>query len=380
MNKKLMTAASLVVSGMLALTGCNSSGGGIKSDGEKNNYDETVVATVDGQDITLADFNFAYYENAAQYQQYYQLYMGIEDWENQELEGKTCGELVRENALEEMKQLIVTQQKAKEYDVLIDDELVEQVKNQKNSVIENNFGGDEQYQQYLKEYFTSDYAIDKYLQRAAVLTNLFEKLSEDGGECAVSDDEVEYNDDKYIKANHVLIQISDDVTDEQALAKANEVVSKLNAGEDMAKLIEEYGEDPGMEDQDYYVFEEGEMVDEFYQGAKALKPGEFTQTPVKTSYGYHVIKRYPLENTDEKFTELKQSKAQEKFMDMLEGWVEKASVTVDDDAIDKALAAQKEELAKMQEEAKQTAADSDSYALPEENEDADVPEQDNTEE
>lgn len=344
MNRKFIGIASIVIGAMMALNGCGSKSSDSLNTGEKNSYDETVVATVNGVDVTLADFNFAYYENAAQYQQYYQYYMGIDDWESQELDGKTCGELVRENAVDEMKQLIVAQQKAKEYGIEVDSEMADEVRTQKNSVIENNFGGDEAYQEYLASYFTSDYAVEKYLQRATLLTDLYEKMSQDGEECAVDEDEAwaDY-EENYVKASHVLIQVSDDVTSEQALAKAQEVVSKLNAGEDMAKLIEEYGEDPGMEESDYYVFTEGEMVDEFYEAAKALEVGEYTQEPVESSYGYHVIYRHALDKTDEEYTDLLSSKSQEKFMDLLEGWTEEAQAEIDDDAIDAALAKQKEE-------------------------------------
>lgn len=340
MNRKLMSAAALFMSGALALAGCSVKKNAVT--GKTNDYDKTVVATVAGEDITLADFNFAYYSNAAQYQQYY-AYMGIEDWESQELDGVTCGDYVRESAVTEMKQLIVTEQKAKEYGIEADADMIEDVRAQKDEVIEQNFGGDEGYQEYLTTYFTSDAAIEKYLLRASVLNTLFEQLSETGGECEVTAEEIEYNDDNYLKVKHVLIKTSDDVTSEDALAKANEVIAKLNAGEDMDKLVEEYGEDPGMESQDYYVFGEGEMVDEFYEASKALEIGAWSQEPVESSYGYHVIYRYALDESDDKFSELKTTKAQEKFMELLEDWTEGVEETIYDDVIDEALAAQKEE-------------------------------------
>ncbi len=344
MNKKFMSAAALLISGVMVFSGC-----GTKSEsGETNDYDKTVVATVNGEEAKLSDFNFVYYSNAAQFEQYYAMYMGVEDWENETLDGEdqTCGEYVRENAVTELKQLIVAQQKAKEYGIKADKALAEEVTTQKNSVIENNFGGEDGYNEYLASYYTSDAAIERYLTRASIINSLLEKLSEKGGECEVKDDELDYNDDNYLKVKHVLIstQADDDgntLTDEEALAKANEVIAKLDAGEDMDKLIEEYNDDPGMEQQDYYVFGEGEMVDEFYQASKALEKGAYTKEPVKSSYGYHVIYRYELDKNDDKFQELKESKAQEKFMELLETWTDEAKATVNDEDIDKALEAQK---------------------------------------
>ncbi len=355
MNKKIVSAAALLMSGVMVFSGCETK----KESGETNDYDKTVVATVNGEEAKLSDFNFVYYTNAAQFEQYYTMYMGIEDWENETLEGEdqTCGEYVRENAVKELQQLMVAQQKAKEYGIKADKKLAEEVTSQKDGVIENNFGGDEGYKEYLDSYYTSDAAIERYLTRASIINDLLEKMSEKGGECEVKDEELEYNDDKYLKVKHVLVSTQADeegntLTDEEALAKANEVIAKLDAGEDMDKLIEEYNDDPGMEQQDYYVFGEGEMVDEFYQASKALEKGAWSKEPVKSSYGYHVIYRYELDKKDDKFAELKQTKAQEKFMELLEKWADEAEVTVKDKDIDKALEAQKADKKAKQEAAK----------------------------
>ncbi len=368
MNSKFKALAALAVSGAMALSGCHFVGkpneDGVISDAESNKYDETVVAEVNGQDMTLADFNFMYYNNAAQIQYNYAS-MGIYDWENQQYvgddekyAGKNYGEVVRQVTVDQMSQFIVAQQKAKEYDILVDDDVVEAADKQKQSLISQNFGGDEEeYKNYLDYCFISDYTVEKYMQRSQVIMELMDRLSQEGEICAVTEDEV---DDQYLKASHVLILVDDDTTDEQALAKANEVVAKLDAGEDMAKLIEEYGEDPGMEQQDYYVFTEGEMVDEFYQGTKALGPNEYTRTPVKTDYGYHVIYRYPLTKGVDGYDEAESNLVARKFSDAMEQWVETASTKIYDDVLDEALASQQEELeaeqqAAMEQQAQQAA-------------------------
>lgn len=346
MNRKFVSAAALLMSGVMVFSGC-----------DRNVYDKTVVGTVGGEKIKLSDYNFAYYSNAAQFEQYYTMYMGIEDWESQTLEedGQTCGEYVRESAITEAKQLIVAEMKAKEYGITADKARKSEVKEQKERVIEENFGGEEGYQEYLDTYYTSDAAIERYLLRASIINELLEKMSEEGGECEVTEEEIGYTDDNYLKVKHVLVQTSDEVGDEDALAKANEVVAKLNAGEDMSKLIEEYNDDPGMESQEYYVFGKGEMVDEFYEASKNLEINTWTTEPVKSSYGYHVIYRYALDKSDDKYTELKTTQAQTKFMELLEGWVEETESTVKDDVIDKALAEQKADKKAKQEAAQQEA-------------------------
>ncbi len=363
MNKKFKALAALAVSGAMALTGCHFVGkvndDGVISDAESNKYDETIVAEINGQDMTLADFNFMYYNNATQIQQSFMM-MGIIDWENQpydggveDYQGKTYGEIVREVTLDQMTSLIVGMQRAKEYGILVDDDVVYEADKNKKQIIDQEFGGsEEEYENYLDYCFISDYTVEKYLQRSQVITDLIDQLSQDGEVCAVTDKEVE---DSFVKASHVLISVDDDTTDEQALATANEVIAKLDGGADMKSLIAEYGEDPGMENQDYYVFTEGEMVDEFYEAAKALGDNEYTKTPVRSSYGYHVIYRYPLASGEEGYEdvtsrrdEVRNTLINNKFSEHMQQWIDTASRKVYDDVLDEALAAQQEELAAQQ--------------------------------
>ena len=95
----------------------------------------------------------------------------------------------------------------------------------------------------------------------------------------------------YVCAKHILVE-------DEALA--NEIYTSLNNGGDFDIAVTEYGIDPGMtQNPDGYVFTKGEMVPEFETTAFALKDGEMSK-PVKTSYGYHIIKREPLpEMTEE---------------------------------------------------------------------------------
>jgi hypothetical protein len=72
---------------------------------------------------------------------------------------------------------------------------------------------------------------------------------------------------------------------------ANQLLVRAHAGEDFDMLIREYGEDPGMwGNPDGYTFVEGVMVDEFYEATKALAIGEISGL-VPSMFGYHIIKR-----------------------------------------------------------------------------------------
>lgn len=86
-----------------------------------------------------------------------------------------------------------------------------------------------------------------------------------------------------IQAAHILVQTEDE-------AKA--IIKQLDAGGDFAAIAKEKSQDPGsakMGGQLGY-FTQGKMVPEFEKAAFALEVGKYTETPVKTQYGYHIIK------------------------------------------------------------------------------------------
>ncbi|MBP1852073.1 peptidylprolyl isomerase [Rhizobium halophytocola] len=107
----------------------------------------------------------------------------------------------------------------------------------------------------------------------------------------VTDDEVKARYEKEIAslpkqeevhARHILVKTEDE-------AKA--IIKDLDAGKDFAEIAKEKSTDPSKSDGgDLGYFTKGRMVPEFEKAAFALKPGEYTKTPVKTQFGYHVIK------------------------------------------------------------------------------------------
>lgn len=102
----------------------------------------------------------------------------------------------------------------------------------------------------------------------------------------------QYQTPAQVRASHILFKL--DGKDEKAVqAKAEEVLKMAKApGADFAALAKKYSEDESNSqnggDLDY--FGRGRMVAEFEQAAFAMKSGEISNAPVKTAFGFHIIK------------------------------------------------------------------------------------------
>jgi peptidyl-prolyl cis-trans isomerase C len=84
-----------------------------------------------------------------------------------------------------------------------------------------------------------------------------------------------------VHARHILVKTE---------AEANSIIDQLNKGADFATLAKKYSTDPGAASGgDLGYFTRDDMVPAFAAAAFALKPGQYTKTPVKTEFGWHVI-------------------------------------------------------------------------------------------
>lgn len=84
-----------------------------------------------------------------------------------------------------------------------------------------------------------------------------------------------------VRARHILVK-----TEEEAKA----IIATLTKGADFAKLAREKSTGPSkVQGGDLGWFSKGEMVPEFDKVVFAMKKGQYTKTPVRTQFGWHVI-------------------------------------------------------------------------------------------
>jgi len=104
--------------------------------------------------------------------------------------------------------------------------------------------------------------------------------------------------DIFARASHILINQYG--SDEKNLGEANKLYNRLIAGENFAALAKEFSMDPGSAQKggDLGYFGKGMMVKEFEDAVFNGKVGE-VQKPIKTNYGYHIIK--VTDRTDKKY-------------------------------------------------------------------------------
>ena len=139
--------------------------------------------------------------------------------------------------------------------------------------------------------FTDNFLANEYLRKEVAAKDT---VSEDDVKSYYDTHQDEFKTPEMVKARHILIKVDKSASEEdkkQAQKKAEDILSKIKAGEDFAKLASEFSDDPGSKSKggDLGFFARGRMVKPFEDAAFALKVGEVSGI-VESPFGYHIIK------------------------------------------------------------------------------------------
>jgi len=170
-------------------------------------------------------------------------------------------------------------------------------------------------------------SLDDYLNQAR-LSYMEDLVAVDYAKTLVTDSEIKeyYDNEVYadISGVHILVRPESDSDEdlEEAKNKAQEIIDAIKAdvesGTDVAEAFAKYADDDTVSYQDLGEFNYTEMDEAFSTAAYALKVNEYTTSPVKTSFGYHVILKtgeYDKVSLDDKKDEIVETLANDKVDD-----------------------------------------------------------------
>ena len=152
---------------------------------------------------------------------------------------------------------------------------------------------------YSKEQFLSQYGFNSeadFLENLR-LDYLKNKYFEEYVVDSITDKEVQkyYDDEVFgdVDSKHILVSVKGDddkegLSDEEAKNLANEIIGKLNGGTSWDDVVSEYKDRTINEELGYKAFN-ASLEEAYIKEMKDLAVDTYSKTPVKTSYGYHVV-------------------------------------------------------------------------------------------
>ncbi|MBK5534118.1 SurA N-terminal domain-containing protein [Pseudomonas sp. TH08] len=179
------------------------------------------------------------------------------------------------------------------------------------------------YDEHAKEFMTPDQVVIDYLELKKA--SFFDQV-------AVKDEDLQAAYQKEIanlseqrRAAHILIEVNDKTTDAQAKAKIEEVQARLAKGEKFEALAKEFSQDPGSANNGGDLGFAGPGVyDPAFEKALYSLAKDQVSEPVRTDFGYHLIKLLGVEAPEvptlaslkDKLTrELKAAQVEQRFVE-----------------------------------------------------------------
>jgi peptidyl-prolyl cis-trans isomerase C len=165
---------------------------------------------------------------------------------------------------------------------------------------------------------------DQLLQRVVLQMEMQRPISDEALQARYEKMVAGLSEKEEVHARHILLKTEDD-------AKA--VIKELDKGADFADLAKTKSTGPsGPNGGDLGFFGKGQMVPEFGKAAFAMDKGTYSSEPVKTQFGFHVIKveakrKAKAPEFDTVVGQLRAEISQQRGANYVDGLREKAKVT-----------------------------------------------------
>lgn len=267
--KKCFILAGLLALAVLVFAGCGGK----------------IAATVNGDKITMDELTQQVNELKTMYEQ-----QGI-DFSGDN--GQTLMDSLEKDTLEQMIETKIMLQEAKKIKKLEAQDIQEEVKELKEQ-----FPSEDDYKNFLDQVKLSEEEVAYILFLQDEVTKDVAPPSEEDLRKYYDENQELFSQPEQLEVRHILFFVDDGTkglpaqhSDEEARQMADDVIALLDEGSDFAVLAKEKSEDTSTKEEGgLYSATESSTVTEFYTAAAALAEGEYTGEPVKTDYGYHVIK------------------------------------------------------------------------------------------
>ncbi len=308
------------------------------------------IATVNGRVITKAEF--LYYLETVKEQMLSE--SGAQDAESfwkADIDGEKASELAKQKALEEILRIEIGAIKAEELGLTVPEDSIKNIRATVKST-------DAETKAQIDAIKDSTGLSDELLIQTSVKTALVNLLGNhilenEPDKVTPAQEEIDkvYNEE-YVRVKHILLMNTPEQTAEgaaseiapeeyaaQQKAKAEEALAKAKSGANFDSLIKEYNEDPGMESSpDGYTFTVGAMVPEFEDAAFSMAVGSVSEALVESSYGYHILKKYPLltagEDYDQTIATIKDELSLDMYNKVLDSYKPEMTIEVHQSVVD----------------------------------------------
>jgi peptidyl-prolyl cis-trans isomerase C len=203
---------------------------------------------------------------------------------------------LKERVLESLIDQELLAQTARKSGMSADADLVDQ----QLSTIKDQFPSEEDYKAALSQQGIDEDALKKDISKAVLVQQFI--MDRFGESSQVSEDEIRsfydnnpdyFKQPEQVRASHILFQAGKDATETElgdAKQKAEDALKRYNNGEEFSTLATELSEGPSAaQGGDLGFFGRSQMVKPFEDAVFSLDIGEVAG-PVKTDFGYHLIK------------------------------------------------------------------------------------------
>lgn len=289
-------------------------------------YDNDYVLKINGQKITMIEFNtYLTLQKKTMEQQY-----GENVW-NILIKDAPAIEAARDGAKQAIVDTKVKVQKAKEMNVSLTSEEKQLIK----TAVQYNG------QQIIDEYNITFEELLRINEEYAVISKLETELykqtdhsSHTHGKIDIANYENGNETGTTFNSRHILFNTQNLSAEEEKAVKekAQEVLDRIKNGEDFSALAGQYSEDPGSKDNGglYENIEVGSFVSEYEDAVMAINDGEVYPELVKSPFGYHIIKREKVTQSEYLTSKETENVLVNELEEKAQEWINEAKIDVNE--------------------------------------------------